>query len=180
MKGVIFTEFIEMVEKQFGFAQADAIILKADPKSGGAYTAVGLYDDSEMFSLVNALSNQTNIPESDLLTAFGKHLFGRFSQMFPHFVSPASDTFSLLSSVKNFIHVEVHKLYPDALLPSIDCMRINERTLQTRYKSHRPLGDFAEGLIRGVILYFNEEIEVRRVDTTPDKHEVEFTLIRKS
>lgn len=180
MKGVVFTEFIEMVEERFGFAATDAIIREADPASGGAYTAVGLYDDSEMFGLVKALSARSGISESDLLTVFGEYLFGRFAQMFPHFVAPAPDAFALLSSVKDFIHVEVHKLYPDAELPSIDCERINADTLKTRYRSHRPLGDFAEGLVRGVIGYYNEAIEVSRVDIDPAKREIEFTLVRKT
>ena len=41
MKGIIFTEFIEMVEDKFGFEVADNIITNSNLPSGGAYTAVG-------------------------------------------------------------------------------------------------------------------------------------------
>ncbi len=44
MKGVVFTEFIEMVEDQFSADMVDDIIDDAQPPSGGAYTAVGTYD----------------------------------------------------------------------------------------------------------------------------------------
>ena len=44
MKGVIFTEFLEMVESHFSPEMADRIITAARLPSGGAYTAVGTYD----------------------------------------------------------------------------------------------------------------------------------------
>jgi hypothetical protein len=56
MKGVVFTEFLEMVEGRFGLAMADRIIEAAQLPSSGAYTAVGTYDYTEMVHLVNALS----------------------------------------------------------------------------------------------------------------------------
>lgn len=176
MKGVVFTEFIEMLEKQFGFELADSVIHESHPASGGVYTAVGLYDDSEMYAMVAVLSKKIDVPEPELLMAFGNHLFGRFEEMFPHFVNPATDAFDLLSSVDDFIHVEVHKLYPDAQLPKISCEPINDRTLIVHYKSHRPMGDLAEGLIRGAIAHFDDEITISRIDTDPQKRQVEFTL----
>lgn len=44
MKGVVFTEFIEMVEGRFGLAMVDRIIEAAQLPSSGVYTAVGTYD----------------------------------------------------------------------------------------------------------------------------------------
>jgi len=46
MKGIIFTEFLEMVEDRFSPEIADRIIEAADLPSGGAYTAIGTYDAS--------------------------------------------------------------------------------------------------------------------------------------
>ena len=56
MKGVVFTEFLEMVEDQFGYETVDAIIVNSKVPSEGAYTAVGTYPSSEIFSLVEHLS----------------------------------------------------------------------------------------------------------------------------
>jgi Haem-NO-binding len=52
MKGVVFTEFIEMVEDRFSPEMADRIIERAKLPSGGAYTTVGTYDHGEMIQLV--------------------------------------------------------------------------------------------------------------------------------
>jgi hypothetical protein len=48
MKGVVFTEFLEMVEDRFSPDMADRIIEGAGLASGGVYTTVGTYDHREM------------------------------------------------------------------------------------------------------------------------------------
>ena len=62
MKGIVFTEFLEMVENTFGLETVDYIIYKSDLKSEGAYTSVGTYDFFEMLSLISNLSEKVNIP----------------------------------------------------------------------------------------------------------------------
>lgn len=41
MKGIVFREFITMVETQFSLETADAIIADSTLATGGAYTTVG-------------------------------------------------------------------------------------------------------------------------------------------
>lgn len=45
MKGIIFTEFLDMVDEQFGFEVTEHIIEKAKHQlsTGGSYSAVGTY-----------------------------------------------------------------------------------------------------------------------------------------
>ncbi len=78
MKGIVFTEFIEMVEDKFGFEVADKIISASNLPSGGAYTAVGTYELQEMLQLLINLEKESGIAISDLLVSFGKYLFKRF------------------------------------------------------------------------------------------------------
>src|SRR5262245_35992633 len=52
MKGVVFTEFLEMVGAKFGEDMVDDVILACELPSGGAYTSVGTYDHQELFALV--------------------------------------------------------------------------------------------------------------------------------
>ena len=85
MKGVVFTELLELVEEKFGDEIADQIIEESDLPSGGAYTAVGTYDHQEIFQLVTQLSAKTNAPVPTLVKAFGQHLFGRFYAGYPQF-----------------------------------------------------------------------------------------------
>lgn len=176
MKGIVFTEFLEMVEDKFGFDIADKIVSEAVLPSGGVYTAVGTYDHAEMVSLVVNLSRESQLPVSDLLKAFGEHLFGRFVSGYGHFFQGVMSAFDFMAKIEDYIHVEVRKLYPDAELPSFQIKRPDENTLIMVYSSERGLADFAEGLILGCIAHFQESIEIIRENLKDDNSFARFTL----
>lgn len=163
MKGIVFSEFIELVESKFSIEIADQIIEESTLASGGAYTSVGTYDHGEMVQLVVKLSELTDVPVPDLLRVFGAHLTGRFTALYPAFFEQVADTFTFLDTIENHVHVEVKKLYPDAELPSFQTERPDENTLIMKYTSFRPFADLAEGLIQGAITHFGEKIQLERL-----------------
>ncbi len=75
MKGIVFTEFLEMVEQKFGISLADKIVQQPNIDFD-SYTAVGSYPHGQMVNLVINLSKETGIPVPDLLKTYGHHLFG--------------------------------------------------------------------------------------------------------
>lgn len=162
MKGIVFTEFLEMVESQFSIDMAEQIIEMAQAESVGVYTSVGTYDHAELVSLVVSLSQETSTPISDLLNSFGKHLFQKFLQAYPAFFTEARDAFDLLERVDGHIHVEVKKLYPDAELPKFETRRVGANQLEMIYTSSRHFEDLAEGLIDACVEYYTQPIVVRR------------------
>jgi len=178
MKGIVFTEFLEMVEDRFGFSIVDQIIEGSDLSSGGVYTAVGTYDSSEMFSLVGQLSARSGIPVSELLRVYGQHLFTRFASGYGHFFSKVEDSFQFLEQIENYIHIEVRKLYPDAELPHIHTQRLNANTLELFYTSERKMGHFALGLIEGCGLHYSENYSISMENVNQSGSEVKFTIAR--
>ena len=109
MKGIVFTEFQELVETAYSDEMYDRIVEAANNPSGSIYTSVGTYDYRELITLVVQLSEFTKTPVPDLVFAFGQHLFGRFVDLFPHFFVGIADAPTFLASVDSFIHVEVKK-----------------------------------------------------------------------
>jgi hypothetical protein len=164
MKGIVFTEFIEMVEDVFSPDMADQIINDSNLYSDGAYTAVGTYDHHEMLAMVTRLSELTSMSVPDLVQAFGKHLLQRFTVLYPEFFNEVDDTFSFLDSIENHVHVEVLKLYPDAELPNFNVHHPDSNSLVMTYKSSRPFAVLAQGLIKGAADYFSENISVAMID----------------
>ncbi|WP_414475075.1 heme NO-binding domain-containing protein [Microvirga sp. M2] len=164
MKGIVFTEFLEMVEKKFSPELADSIIEEAELPSGGAYTSVGTYDHREMVQLVSCLSKETGISTADLLRSFGIYMFGRFYVLFPQYFDGIDTSFRFLEKIENYIHVEVRKLYPDAELPSFECDTSQPGCLRLTYRSTRPFASLAEGLIRGCVAHFGEDADVEVED----------------
>ena len=162
MRGIVFTEFLEMVEARFTPDIADRMITAAALPSGGAYTAVGTYDYREIAQLVAQLSTLTDITVPELLHTFGSHLFSRFGETYPYLFIGMTSTFNFLRHIEDYIHVEVRKLYPDAELPTFACDTSTPGRLIMEYHSSRPFADLAEGLIAGCIAHFGESIVVHR------------------
>ena len=169
MLGMVFTEFLEMVEQRFSPAVADQLLSRVQPASGGAYTAVGNYPHQEMNALVQALAEHSGLPVPALIQAFGDHLFGRFLLLYPSLIANQPDSFGLLSNVDAHIHKEVRKLYPDAELPHIEVQHDGPQRLVLDYRSARAMADLAEGLIRACIRHYGESIQLQRTDL-PTEH----------
>jgi hypothetical protein len=175
MKGIVFTEFLEMVEAEFSADVADEIIESTELASGGAYSAVGTYDHREIVALVSRLSELKGHPVPDLLKAFGRHLLQRFARGYPQFFEDKSSAFEFLDDVEKTIHVEVLKLYPEAELPSFETSRDGDALIMI-YRSPRRMADLAEGLITGCGEHFGETLIIEREDVSGDGREVRFTI----
>lgn len=163
MKGIVFTEFVEMVENVFSPDLADELLESVALESGGAYTSVGTYDYRELLALVSRLSEQTGIEVPQLVFSFGKHLLSQFVAKYPSFFE-VPDAFAFLENVDRYIHVEVLKLYADAELPTITVRRLNDRELEMLYRSERPFADLAHGLLVGTAEHFGESFEIDRCE----------------
>jgi len=179
MKGVVFTEFIEMLEKAHGFAFTNDVIEGADLASEGVYTAVGTYPASEMVSLVQTLSQKTDTEIPALLKTFGRHLFQSFLGYYPQFMENFDNSFDFLHTVDNHIHVEVKKLYPDAELPRFETKNLENGDMEMIYTSERKMADLAEGLLEAAMEHWNETGTIAKSNLNEDGSKVLFTIRRK-
>ncbi|MBV62010.1 heme NO-binding domain-containing protein [Abyssibacter profundi] len=162
MKGVVFTELVEMVESVFSPDIADQMIENANLPSGGAYTAVGTYDHAEIVSLVVALSELTGMSPEELQQVYGRHLFSRFVVLYPHLVNRFDSGLDLLEDVERVVHAEVLKLYPDAQLPRFQSKRLGPGELEMVYRSPRQMSTLAHGLIEGCLEHFEQVADIER------------------
>jgi hypothetical protein len=179
MKGMVFTEFFELVDEQFSMETSERLIEMSDLPSLGVYTSVGTYDRREMVALVSNLSTLTGVPVSDLLKAFGRHLFYRFTIKFPEFFEGVGSTIEFLPRVEDVVHLEVRKLYADAELPTFSCTAPRPGTMVMVYRSQTNLPDLAEGLLLACIEHFGEPLKISREDRTGDLPETIFTIAPK-
>jgi len=174
MKGIVFTEFVDMVDARFSADMVDDIIDDAVLPSGGAYTAVGTYDHAELVALVSALSRRTGVAVPDLVRAFGRHLFGRFHAGYPRFFEGLTGAVPFLAGIEDVIHAEVLKLYPDAQLPRFECTVLPDG-LAMVYRSPRHFDDLALGLIEGAVAHWGGGYAIAREDVGEGTR---FTLTR--
>ncbi|MGI9401293.1 MAG: heme NO-binding domain-containing protein [Rhizobiaceae bacterium] len=170
MLGIVFSEFIDLVEGNFSEEIVDELLDFADEnfESEGAYTVNGDYDHNEMLILVGKLSERTGVPVQDLVYTYGEQLFGKFHTKYPMFFDGIEDSLTFLSGVETRIHTEVRKLYTNSQLPWFNCEFTDEDTLEMVYKSERPLASLAHGLIAGCISHFQDNIDLKRIDLDGD------------
>lgn len=179
MKGIVFTEFLELVEEKFGIEMVDSIIEASKLESEGIYTSIGTYNFSEMLSLLTNLSERTNISIDDLLLVYGEHFFGVIEGSYIGLVDTYNDPIDMLSSIENHIHVEVRKIYPEAELPTFIVEEKSEDLLIMVYKSSRAMYYFGLGLMNRTFKHFNTTAEITLEKLTEDGTEVRF-IIRKN
>lgn len=174
---MVFTEFIEFAEQQFGLETVDQMLEASS--SGGAYTSVGTYDHQELVAMLIKLSQLTQTEIKDLLMAYGKHLFSYLVHSYPAVLGDSSTAFDLLSHIDDQIHVEVRKLYPDSELPEFSHEFISDSHMRLTYRSERGLADLAEGLLQGCFEHYNESVEVQKKDlSNGDSTVVQFDLTK--
>ncbi len=178
MKGIVFTEFLSMVEQKFGYETVDKIITGSNVPNDGAYSAVGTYNSSELVSLVVELNKNSGIPIPDLIKVFGNYFFGVLRDNYGVFLDRVDNLFDFFGSIHGHIHVEVKKLYPDAELPSFIIESSSENEMVMIYKSQRKLSDFALGLMEEAAKHYNEEIEIEKTLLDEEGSEVRFVITK--
>jgi len=178
VKGIVFTEFLELVEDKFGLEMVEEIIEKSELSSGGAYTAVGTYDFAEMLSLLKNLSEKTSISIDDLLLTYAEHFFSVLASSYPGLIEKYEDPIELLSSIENHIHIEVRKIYPDAELPTFEVLEKTKTSLILIYKSSRAMYNFGLGLMNKTFEHYNASATIHLEKLKEDGTEVKFSIIK--
>jgi len=160
MKGIVFTLFNDLVEEKFGLETWDKMLEETKPESNGVYNAGGTYPHQEMLSLVGSLSKFSGVPAGALVTAFGEYMFPFLAKRYPVFFSDDKDLKRFLLSIEKVVHVEVHKLYPNAELPRFEYEEGPNGELVMIYRSFRKMCPLAVGLINGASKHFNQPVAI--------------------
>lgn len=176
MKGIVFTEFLDLVEAKFGLAVVDKIIESSELHSGGVYTSIGTYEFGEMLQLLTNLSGETNISVSDLLLTYGEHFFGVIKRDYASMLDSYDSPLAMLASIENHIHVEVRKIYPDAQLPTFEIIEQSDTSLKMIYTSSRAMYMFGLGLMNSTFTHFNTKSKIDVVKLKEDGTQVEFSI----
>ncbi|WP_087025878.1 heme NO-binding domain-containing protein [Thaumasiovibrio subtropicus] len=177
MKGMIFTEFLELVEDKFGLAIYDKMLENAGDE--GIYTSVGSYDHLNLVKLIVELSKLTDVSVDTLQEVFGEAVFDTLYNSMPLDEISNTDTFSFLQAVEAYIHKEVIKLYPDAVPPRFEFHHIDSNKMVMDYYSSRCMGSVCLGLIRGCANHFNETVDISMLAIDGKQDHIQFEIHKR-
>jgi len=178
MKGIVFTEFLDLVEEKFGLEMVDAIISQSKLESKGVYTSIGTYSFSELLQLLQNLKTQTGISIDNLLLIYGEHFFSVIETNYKDLLSSYNDPIEMLASIENHIHIEVRKIYNDAELPTFIIKEKTKTTLILIYKSSRSMHHFGLGLMNKTFEHFNSKATIVLEKIKKDGTEVKFIITK--
>lgn len=178
MKGIVFTEFLDLVEERFGLEMVDAIISQSKLESKGVYTSIGTYSFSELLQLLQNLQTKTGISIDNLLLIYGEHFFSVIETNYKDLLSSYNDPIEMLASIENHIHVEVRKIYTDAELPTFIIKEKTKKTLILIYKSSRSMHHFGLGLMNKTFEHFNSKATIVLEKIKKDGTEVKFIITK--
>jgi hypothetical protein len=179
MKGIIFNQFLDMVEVRFGYQMVDAIILQNHSSTGGAYTAIGNYSHEELKRLFRSLQAKTKIPLPLLLHDFGRHMFQWFIKNYgPRFQS-SNNAFCFIKGMEVQLKSELEKIYPDIRFPEIKIKSRNGSSLDIFYYADYGSASLIRGLLEAALEYFDENATVKSAKVPGKPGCIKFTLSKK-
>ena len=176
MKGFIFTNFLDFVEKSNGLDMVDEMLSECDLASEGVYSAFNSYEFDELVSLLTFVSKKTGIEPQVLLEAFGRFVFPYLIGKHSYIVEKYSNALDLIAGIESHIHTEVKKLYEDAELPAFSVVEKTQNSLTLIYTSSRGLTYFAIGLMRETLDFFKVKGKVSMEENYNNDGSVKFHI----
>ena len=176
MKGFIFTNFIDFVEKSNGLDMVDQMLEECDLASEGVYSAFNSYEFDELVTLLTYVSKKTDISPQILLETFGRFVFPYLIGKHSYIIEKYSNAIDLIAGIENHIHIEVKKLYEDAELPTFNIVEKKEDSLTIIYTSTRGLTYFAIGLMKETLQFFKVKGTIDMVENYNNDGSVKFHI----
>ena len=176
MKGFIFTNFLDFVEKSNGLDMVDQMLEECDLASEGVYSAFNSYEFDELVTLLTYVSKKTDISPQILLETFGRFVFPYLIGKHSYIIEKYSNAIDLIAGIENHIHIEVKKLYEDAELPTFNVVEKKEDSLTIIYTSTRGLTYFAIGLMKETLQFFKVKGTIDMVENYNNDGSVKFHI----
>ena len=177
MKGIIFTVLENFIIDNYGDEKYEEILSECNLKTKEPFVGVGTYPDEDLIEMVVKTSANLGISVPEALRSYGKYTFQKLAMMMPMFVNNHNHPKDFLKSVDGIIHVEVNKLYKDAITPKFIYNDPAPDRLIITYYSERKLYTLMEGLLEGVAEYFKMPIkQTQRIYERDGKEVCDFEL----
>lgn len=168
MKGVVFNVLEDFTNQNFGDDEFDKIVELSDLETKDPFVGPGTYPDGDLFKIVGKIVELKNLKVDWAIREFGKFLFPCLVQIAPKYAEESDGIIDFLQRVDSIIHIEVKKLFKDAVTPEFTYSEVTETSMKIKYKSNRHLCYLMEGLLDGAGTYFKEPITYKQLECHHD------------
>lgn len=161
MKGTVVASWMTSGRRLFG----DEVVNKAFEKYGlkpdHIFSPLQDVDDKMAVGMVEFIGQKVGKNSEQIWEIMGQENIRTFAEFYPGFFRH-ENAYHFLKSM-NDVHAIVMKRIKGATPPVLDMTPIDSNTAQLVYRSKRQLGDYFRGLLKGVFVHFNENVDVKLV-----------------
>ena len=174
MKGTVVSTWVKTSRKLFGNDVVNKSLTKNGLSEEIVFSPLQDVEDSLIMSVIQTIADHAKITLSELWQKIGEDNIKTFYEDYPGFFRHET-AYDFLKSM-NDAHVIVVKRIPGARPPGLDMEVISSREAYMTYRSKRGLGDYLQGLIKGVAMYFKENIQVEIISKEKDTIKLKLTF----
>lgn len=155
-----------MIVFKFGQQEWEEIMIASGLQPNKIIMATNDFDDEQVVAMVQNSCKVLNQSLEQVADYFGEFWMTSYA------VSVYKPYFGTTATAKEFmiklndIHVKVTKYVPNAHPPKFEYEWKDDNMLILTYISQRGLIDFVVGLAKGVGIYFNQKLSVRKISST--------------
>jgi len=163
MKGIINKGIQDLVESKFGSETWDKV--KEVAGCNEPFFAAGKdYPDELTVSLVEVVSETTGLSIEDVMVEFGKFWVPNTGcKSYPSYFQIAGTSSREFLMNMDKVHTLVTRSLPNAAPPRFEYEELEDGRLLMHYKSSRRLCPVLRGLILGVGIHHDEELQVEEI-----------------
>ena len=163
MKGIIAKCLEELVIGNFGKDKWGQSLEMAGLKKSTMFMASQDLDDTAVIKVLQSVCKVCNITLNQAADAFGEYWVCHFApKVYPNYYNEFKTAKDYLLKM-NEVHDTVTKRIPNAKPPKFIYEWSNDKTLIMTYKSQRGLIDIFVGLVKGISIYFNANLNVAKI-----------------
>lgn len=164
MKGVIAQCLAELVKEKFGESNWEDALEKSGLDRKTSFLATQDINDGDVLKVIDSTCKVLNISLTQAAEAFGDYWVNKFApRIYSAYYSNASSSKEFLLKMDS-VHSMATRTIPNAHPPRFEYIEQDDGSLIMVYKSQRGLIDFFIGLLKGVGKYFNENLEITKLD----------------
>ena len=159
MHGLILLQLQKFAQQAIGSEHWRSLLKEAGFEES-VFSAGRVYEDQQVFRLVEIAAKALGIPADQVLESFGRFLSTELVRLYQRVIKPEWKTLDIIENTETFIHSAVRVGNPGAMPPPLDAIRTGPNDLQLLYSSERKLCKLAIGIIKGLADHFHEVIEI--------------------
>lgn len=161
MKGTVVASWLTSGRRLFGDEVVNKALEKYNLKHDHIFSPLEDVDDKMAVGMVEFIGQKTGKNSEQIWEIMGKENIRTFAEFYPGFFRH-ENAYHFLKSM-NDVHAIVMKRIKGATPPVLDMTPIDSNTAQLVYRSKRQLGGYLRGLLKGVFVHFNENVDVKLV-----------------